>query len=574
MRTSSHIIRNMRGVDMHVDAELLPSEVAGSAINRSFRSGLNSTRPPFKAIRLVFDSPADEELFRTGNVQGFHFYRRTSSRHESGLLVAVGGVLFFGRVTGAEIAFRALWRGFEPTAVIVDCAQGYEQAYLTDGITFPVAWDGLSESVRELRGVNQMPITTLVAYTQGRIVCADSLDRVVVSDHFQSQGAGVRTAMDSFLENTYFTGGFMTAVPELGAITGFAPVPDDGREGTGALAVLCERGVGIVDLRTPREQWTDISVLSSGIGCVGPWAWAAHNGELYLRDRNGLFTLSQARSNSGGLSINPISRPLGELLARDATFTRAIPTVAFNDWIFTGTWATAQPGGQRTCAALAVFDTRTADGGSGRWEGLWTAQPFTGLAVVEADGAERLMASVVGFGGNRIVELDRVGVAWADTYDDGSSVPIRGLWTTGAIFGEPNTFTHPKILLGANRLAIRHRGPGTLRVEFTNDRAEKWVPLTNFDIGPAPDLSGAHWWEGDVNRLLYTSTPSETDCDPLSRLPSRLGRYFLFRFDIHGRVAFRWTEFLLGLTVDSNTAVAQPSPNYAEDYSPLSPPPP
>ena len=89
------------GMDAETHPSILPPEFVSSCVNRSFRQGINGTRPPFTEIPITPAFGQDPSIltdFQTGNFQGALAYRSIKTGSADGFVVSVAGVIYLSLI--------------------------------------------------------------------------------------------------------------------------------------------------------------------------------------------------------------------------------------------------------------------------------------------------------------------------------------------------------------------------------------------------------------------------------------------------------------------------------------------
>lgn len=132
-------------MDAETHPSVLPPELVSSCVNRSFRQGVNSTRPPFTEIPIspaYGQDPSILEDFKTGNFQGALAYRSVKQGSADGFVVAVAGVIYFISVVNNVGTLYKLIDGNDPTMMHTWFVQAEDWVYIQNGYQNPIAWSG------------------------------------------------------------------------------------------------------------------------------------------------------------------------------------------------------------------------------------------------------------------------------------------------------------------------------------------------------------------------------------------------------------------------------------------------
>jgi hypothetical protein len=132
-------------MDAETHPSVLPATYVASCVNRSFRQGVNSTRPPFTEIPITpaFGQNASIlEDFQTGNFQGAWPYKSIKSGSRDGFVVSVAGTIYFISIVNNIGTLYKLIDGNDPTMMHTWFVQAEDWIYIQNGYQDPIAWDG------------------------------------------------------------------------------------------------------------------------------------------------------------------------------------------------------------------------------------------------------------------------------------------------------------------------------------------------------------------------------------------------------------------------------------------------
>jgi len=133
------------GMDAETHPSILPAEFVSSCVNRSFRQGVNATRPPFTEIPITpayGQDPSILSAFQTGNFQGAWPYRSIKSGSLDGFVVAVSGTIYFLSIVNNVGTLYKLISGNDPTMMHTWFVQAEDWMYIQNGYQDPIAWSG------------------------------------------------------------------------------------------------------------------------------------------------------------------------------------------------------------------------------------------------------------------------------------------------------------------------------------------------------------------------------------------------------------------------------------------------
>lgn len=573
MPESAVILQSM-GQDASVYPVVLPSSYAHKAVNRTFRRGIDSTRPPFQELILYFESDEDEQVFRYGNVQGTHFYNGIGSGSPSGIVVSIAGSVFFVNVSGVNGYVTKINEGQDREVMHVWFAQGEEQLYWQNGKESPRAWDGVS--TRVIEGEGKMPIGTIMIYAHGRMVVSDSLNRIVISDHFNGAGVGERRNMDNFLENTYFIGGFFTPPASIGEITGIHTIPSQfNRFNQGSIVIGCENGFAVMDISPQRNEWQDAVILFSGSGNSSNNGMVSVNNDLWYRRPDGIGSVSESRSSeSSGWAVTSISKEVSYWIDNDSPHLKEFTCACFhkNRIIYTCLPETTpsvleEAGFHRSFSGFVVADvdkgSTTVNEPALRWEGIWTGLNATGMETGIVDGESRcLIMSLDSSGKNRLFEIMDDADIGNDRYDNGKGVHEDRLIESHSITSAISSFgksgpASKKILTGPFRIQVGVSGQAAIKTSYSADCTPSWSDLGGYKEINLSGLSPLHGAvpasRYEIWTHVFPDSPSGSDCKMFIKNKAASGFSFQFRFDMVGRIALAVREFVAELIPESSS---------------------
>lgn len=560
------------GIDESVPVQWLQREYVAGAVNRTFRGAVNATRPSFSSFNHLFATIADQDLFRRGAVQGMHAYVTAGTNLSPGILVSVSGTVFFGRIAGSSIDWEVIDNTGAINAIEVTFAQAEEQVYWQNGIDFPRAWDGAN--IRVINGENQMPIGKLITYCHGRMVVADELNRVWVSDHFLGQGFGNRENMDNFTETNTMLGGFFQAPSNLGELNMLRVMPfADNWFAQGPLVLGYERGFCSLDLSISRDKWTDMRVTFAGAGAVGNRCHTVANSDIWYRRSDGVGTFRQGREDYSNSSATPISDEASTTFSGDTEYMRRYQPMAFFDnRVLMGVWPqhyTAEESDVENiyCETMLVSDLAKGTRSSGEtglsWEGIWTGVRPICIVTLPSGGTDRcIILSFDTDHTNRVYEL--LTTTTGADYANGREIPIRGWWSTSAINPDVGATFWPKKLLGNGFCLIQHRGPFSIRQGYRANTSSDWVEFLNFTVDEPCgfECNTRGYSEIKTLRQLRTSATDPMVCQEFTNIPASVGYWFDFAFSVTGDVTFVAAVQFVDILGDSSSCLSNDDATY------------
>jgi len=154
-------------MDAETHPSVLPATFVSSCVNRSFRQGVNATRPPFAEIPISIafgQDPAILNDFQTGNFQGAWPYRSIKTGSSDGFVVSVAGTIYFISIVNNIGTLYKLISGNDPSMMHTWFVQAEDWIYIQNGYQNPIAWDGdLSGKPTNLQakgnGTNKIALT-------------------------------------------------------------------------------------------------------------------------------------------------------------------------------------------------------------------------------------------------------------------------------------------------------------------------------------------------------------------------------------------------------------------------------
>jgi len=132
-------------MDAETHPSNLPPSYVSSCVNRSFRQGVNATRPPFTdlQINVAYGYP-DSILtdFQTGNFQGAWPYKAIKTGSVDGIVCSVAGVIYFISIVNNVGTLYKLIDGNDATMMHTWFVQAEDWIYIQNGYQDPIAWNG------------------------------------------------------------------------------------------------------------------------------------------------------------------------------------------------------------------------------------------------------------------------------------------------------------------------------------------------------------------------------------------------------------------------------------------------
>jgi len=132
-------------MDAETHPSVLPATYVSSCVNRSFRQGVNATRPPFADLQINLAYGYDQSVltsFQTGNFQGAYPYKAISPGSVDGIICAVAGTIYFLSIVNNVCTLYPIISGNDPTLMHTWFVQAENWVYIQNGYQNPIAWNG------------------------------------------------------------------------------------------------------------------------------------------------------------------------------------------------------------------------------------------------------------------------------------------------------------------------------------------------------------------------------------------------------------------------------------------------
>jgi hypothetical protein len=277
--------------DADTHPSYLPEFFVSESVNRTFRGGVNKTRPAIRWLEIKPGEGQSETIvndIQSGNFQGSYPYRSTNYKTNDGLLVAVGGKIYFLRIVN-NVAYAYILPGLEdsskgfngwndPSMLHTWFVQAEDRAYIQNGYQNAIAWGGelgtteatdltvgetyeivaagttnftligaasntvgtrfVATATGTGTGVakaiayrlnpflSKMPIGTIMEYAFGRVFVSDKFNQIYASDIIYGAGFTNTLNTENFTEIGYWAeGGAFAAPSNMGNITGMKVMP-------------------------------------------------------------------------------------------------------------------------------------------------------------------------------------------------------------------------------------------------------------------------------------------------------------------------------------------------------------
>jgi hypothetical protein len=392
--------------DADTHPSYLPEFYVAESVNRTFRGGINRTRPSIRNIKLIAAEGEEDSIvndIQTGNFQGSYAYRGTTVNTTDGILVSVSGVIYFIKIANGFGYCYKLIDGNDPGLMHTFFVQAEDRVYIQNGYQNAITWGGkltptlapgiIAGQLYEITSVgttnftligatsntvgttfiataagtgtgealelpkrlnpflNKMPIGTIMEYAFGRVFVSDKFNQIYASDIIFGNNFTDTTNTENFTEITYWAeGGAFTTPANMGEITAMKVMPmlSGNLRGQGELVILTTNGAFSMDVSIPRAQWNTsniqrISLL--GRGCVSPYVTTV-NSELWYRSQDGWAFYSNSQSEFYRyFSMRKLSREVNKWVENDTPWMRQFAsTIYFDNYLI----STVAPETKRT----------------------------------------------------------------------------------------------------------------------------------------------------------------------------------------------------------------------------------
>ena len=550
--------------DADTHPSYLPPSMVAESVNRTFRGGINRTRPSIRNINIVAGTDQPSTIvndIQNGNFQGSFAYRAVNYQSTDGLLLSVSGKIYFLKIIGNTAYAYKLIEGNDPGMMHTWFVQAEDRVYIQNGYQNAIAWGGdLNVAAYRLNPyLNKMPIGTIMEYAFGRVFVADKFNQIYASDIIFGAGFTDTTNTENFTEIGYWAEGGAFATPAMmGNITGMKVMPQIGSNlrAQGMLVVLTSNGAFAMDVSLPRAQWATsqmqtISLL--GRGCTSPYL-ALANSELWFRSHDGWAFYSNSQSEFARyFSLRKLSREVNKWVSNDTPWLKQFAsTMFFNNYLISTVApqtfrATGVEGLNRYHRGMVVLDLDQSSSPSPdaqltfRWNGLWTGFRPTQLLSAYILNEKR------GFGfsfdtdnKNRLYEIT---TSHTDDYGVNGTVAIESFFTSGrydfAQSGASNKFLRKRITGGEMWLS-EIKGEVTSRAEFRPDSYPCWSELkvpTTYGCNPCSPVVTNECYprrSGDTYKRYKFNSPDPSECNSISDIPTIEGSEFQLKISLTG----------------------------------------
>jgi hypothetical protein len=549
--------------DADTHPSYLPESVVSESVNRTFRGGINRTRPIIRNIPIIVGAGQDANIvndIKNGNFQGAYPYRAVKYNSADGILISVSGTIYFLKIVNNSATAYKIIEGNDPGMMHTWFVQAEDRVYIQNGYQNAIAWDGdLNIPAYRLNPyLAKMPIGTVMEYAFGRVFVSDKFNQIYASDIIYGNGFTDTKNTENFTEIGYWAeGGAFSTPAMMGNITGMKVMPQIGTNlrGQGELVILTGNGAFSMDVSIPRSEWNTsniqrISLL--GRGCTSPYVGLA-NSELWFRSHDGWAFYSNSQSEFARyFSLRKLSREVNKWVSNDTPWLKQFASTMFFDNYLISTVspqtyrAEGVEGLNRYHRGMVILDLDQSSSPAPdaqlqfRWNGIWTGIRPTQLLTALIQGEKR------GFGfsfdadnKNRLYEFT---VAQGDDYGPNGSRQIESFFTTGRYdfnrSGATNKFLRKKIT-GGEMWMSEIKGEVQSSAEFRSDSNPCWselkVPTTFGCDSCSPVVTECFPQRGGNRYKRYKfNTPDPSECNDLAGIPAVEGSEFQIKINLTG----------------------------------------
>lgn len=398
------------GVDTSANPALIENRIYNTdSVNRMYRGGLNQTRPPFKEVRLFFNSVTEERMFRNYNVTGVFGYSGVYPYTSSHIIVTVGPYVFAGQLMNKNAFMNLIWDKLDPLWSNNYFCQAETILVISNGKDDPLFWNGQTNSMQYCKNSrwakSPMPKFNAMVYAHGRIFGATENGIVYAGDHLYSQGNNASDEVVlSFHEGTYpNSGDGFTAPASWGDLTGMAVVQrNPSANGHGEIVVFHLLGAYAINPLVNRNEWNIAQiqqVLFTGLGGASTESIVPVNNDLYFRCSNrAISSLRETVSDYQNQSaLRPFSQEVSKYLSFDnfSHLRYSMSGVSKNRALFTVNHQLEKDDTHNFhhrfalgLVSLDLYRGSVSVPDSRSWDGLWTGLRCTGIASLTI-GKER-----------------------------------------------------------------------------------------------------------------------------------------------------------------------------------------
>jgi len=549
--------------DADTHPSYLPESVVSESVNRTFRGGINRTRPSIRNISIVAGSGQSANIvndIQNGNFQGAYPYRAVKYNSVDGILISVSGVIYFLKIVNNQATAYKIIDGNDPGMMHTWFVQAEDRVYIQNGYQNAIAWDGdLNTPAYRLNPYEKkMPIGTIMEYAFGRVFVSDKFNQIYASDIIYGSGFTDTKNTENFTEIGYWAeGGAFSTPAMMGNITAMKVMPQIGTNlrGQGELVVLTGNGAFSMDVSIPRSQWNTSSIQRIsllGRGCTSPYVGLA-NSELWFRSHDGWAFYSNSQSEFARyFSLRKLSREVNKWVQNDTPWLKQFASTMFFDNYLISTVApqtyraAGVEGLNRYHRGMVVLDLDQSSSPAPdaqltfRWNGIWTGFRPTQLLTALIQGEKR------GFGfsfdkdnKNRLYEFT---TSQGDDYGPNGNRQIESFFTTGRYdfnrSGATNKFLRKKIT-GGEMWMSEIKGQVDSAVDFRADSNPCWSELkvpTTYGCDPcSPKVTECiPQKNGNRYKRYKFNTPDPSECNDLAGIPAVEGSEFQIKVNLIG----------------------------------------
>jgi hypothetical protein len=588
--------------DADTHPSYLPEAIIAESVNRTFRGGVNRTRPRIRNIPIVAAVGQNKTIVNDilgGSFQGSYAYRSTNYDTSDGIVLSVSGKIYFLKIENNTAYAYILptvtgWAWNDPGQMHTFFVQAEDWLYIQNGYNLPIAWNGnLTTNASRLNSfAGEMPIGTIMEYAFGRVFVSDRFNNIYASDIIYGNGFTNTSNTKNFTEIIYWAGGGAFSTPAmLGDITGMKVMPEIGLNlrGQGQLVVLTTNGAFSMDVSLPRAQWTTANIQRIslvGRGCASPYL-ALVNSELWFRSHDGWAFYSNTQSEfTRYFSLRKLSREVNKWVQNDTPWLKQFAsTLFFNNYLINTVApqtyrAEGVEGLNRFHRGMVVLDLDQSSSPSPdaqltfRWNGIWTGFRPTQLFSASINGEQR------GFGfsfdkdnKNRLYEFT---VNQTDDYGPNGTRKIESFFITGRYDFSKSEVTNKflrKKLTGGEMWLSQINGDVESYVDFRADSNPCWSELkvpTIFGCEPcSPIVNDCIPQKGGNRYKRYKfNTPDPSECNNLSGIPAVEGSEFQIKINLTGSATVDRMRLMANIKNNEDSPVGD-CPNENEECEPF-----
>jgi hypothetical protein len=300
------------GMDLSRPKDLIEENTYHYAVNLWIKNNFQglSTRPGIKECDIVFSTKKEEEVYRTGNIQGAGEYRSKYTKNNH-LVVVVDGYIFdFERVrkSGRSLFISRILNSADrnnPDNLSCYVSKIPNGCIVNDGQSLPfIASSDYNRRSKPRAG--EISVGKYGVYCQGRFFYSRPNGREIYVSDFDNPVSMQEAYDDNIYGFNLPSGDEITALGTHNILLDYATV--------GNFCFSSESGIFSVDVRGPRSEWGRtnsskvgfVSNVAPGIGAVSHDSFESCNANLYFRTQNGISSLrkSQHRYNADDILQN------------------------------------------------------------------------------------------------------------------------------------------------------------------------------------------------------------------------------------------------------------------------------